>query len=288
MASGIRIGCAKLDGEPRLVVGHAGGVDLLDELLVSAPAGMIELIGEWDALRVPLVEALASAPGALEEAGLTWLPPLTPPKLLCIGANYSAHNEEMLGEVVNEFPYTFLKPSGTAVAAHRGSVALPHYARKVDFEAELAVVIGTGGEVFGYSIVDDLSVRDWVPGVPVLGIDWVIGKGFDGSAPFGPWIVPAEEIADPQQLAIRLWVNDELRQDGNTADMVFSVAQCVAHLRSVMTLEVGDVIATGTPDGVGMRDGRFLSAGDRIRIEIDQLGRQETTMSPAVDKAGRS
>ena len=282
MALGVRIGSAQLDGVPSLIVGHAAGVNRLDELVDAAPTDMIELIASWDRIRPALTAALPSATPSLEEDSLEWRPPLRPPKLLCIGANYSTHNAEMLGEVVNEFPYTFLKPSGTAVAPHRATVPLPQYAEKVDFEAELAVVIGVDGEIFGYSIVDDLSVRDWVPGATVLGIDWVVGKGFDGSAPFGPWIVPAEDISDPQNLSIRLWVNDELRQDGNTSNMVFTVADCVSHLQRVMTLEPGDVIATGTPAGVGMGDGRFLSAGDRIRIEIEHLGVQETTIGDRV------
>lgn len=276
-----RIGTAEIGGIATLVIGHRAGVATLAEMTggENAPADTIDLIRSWDEWGERIRAAVGRGPAAtLDPQKLTWLPPLLPPKLLCIGANYQKHNAEMLGELQQSHPYTFLKPPSTTVVASGAAVPMPRYATKVDYEAELGVVIGGAGEVFGYTIFDDLSVRDWVPGSPVLGIDWVMSKSFDDSAPLGPWVLPAEFVADPQLLAVRLWVNEELRQNASTADMVFTVSQCVEHLERVLTLEPGDVIGTGTPDGVGMGTGRYLAAGDRIRIEIDGLGVQETTM----------
>jgi 2,4-diketo-3-deoxy-L-fuconate hydrolase len=265
-----------LDGRPSIVIGHPGGVAALRELVPDAPATIGGLIESWPRWRPALLAALPTAADMGRESDLAWLPPLMPPKLICVGANYSEHNAEMLGEVDSPFPYTFLKPPSTTVIATGQAVPVPAYATRLDYEAELAAVMGPGGSVFGYTVLDDLSVRDWVPGIPILGIDWVVSKGFDRSAPLGPWIVPAESVPDPQNLMIKLWVNGELRQHGSTADMVFSITQCVDHLNRVMTLEPGDVIGTGTPAGVGMGDGRYLTAGDTVRIEIEGIGVQET------------
>ncbi len=276
-----RIGTAEIGGIATVVVGHGAGVSTLADTLGSddLPADMLGLIRGWDRWGGRIRAAVAAgAPATLDVNEFAWLPPMLPPKLLCIGANYQKHNAEMLGELQQPHPYTFLKPPSTTVVATGAAVRMPRYATKVDYEAEVGVVIGAADDVFGYTIFNDLSVRDWVPGATVLGIDWVMSKGFDDSAPLGPWVLPAEFVADPQRLSLRLWVNDELRQDGNTADMVFTVRECVKHLARVLTLEPGDVVGTGTPDGVGMGTGRYLNAGDRIRIEIEGLGVQETTM----------
>src|SRR5438128_2194155 len=136
--------------------------------------------------------------------------------------------------------------------------------------------------IAGYTIINDLSARDWIRGKPEVGIDWVMMKAYDGFSPIGPWFTPAEHVPDPQALGIRCWVNDELRQDSNTSEMVFGVQAILEHLAGIMTLLPGDVVATGTPAGVGFgRDPQqFLHAGDAVAIEIDGLGRLETTMAP--------
>ena len=278
----VRLGRALLDGRPTIVIGHPGGIAALPELVPAAPEAIGELIDSWSHWCPQILAAVPTARDAGPESALAWLPPLMPPKLICVGANYSEHNQEMLGEVHSPFPYTFLKPPSTTVVATGSSVPAPAYASKLDYEAELAAVMGPGGHVFGFTVLNDLSVRDWVPGIPILGIDWVVSKGFDGSAPLGPWIVPVDYLGDPQDLSIRLWVNEELRQHGSTADMVFTVDQCVRHLNRVLTLETGDVIGTGTPSGVGMGDGRYLVVGDRVRIEIEGIGTQETRITAAV------
>jgi 2,4-diketo-3-deoxy-L-fuconate hydrolase len=256
--------------------GHA----LADLLGPQAPATIAELVAAGDRWLDPIAEALED--GEAPTIAGTWAAPLMPPKLVCIGANYNAHNAEMLGELEQPFPYSFLKPPTTTVVGDGAHVPFPGYAERLDYEAELAVVVGPGGDVFGYAPFNDLSVRDWVPGPTILGMDWVMLKAFDGSAPFGPTITPARFVPDPQALSVRSWVNGEPRQDASTDDMTFPVARLVAHLRDVMTLEPGDVIATGTPAGVGagFSPPRFLQAGDEVVVEVEGLGRLTTHIAP--------
>jgi 2-keto-4-pentenoate hydratase/2-oxohepta-3-ene-1,7-dioic acid hydratase in catechol pathway len=154
----------------------------------------------------------------------------------------------------------------------------------MDWEAELAVIIGTRCRdvpeeraldvVAGYANFNDLSARDWIASRPPIGVDWVQHKNFDGFGPFGPYFVPAVFAGDPQALPVRLWVNGVLKQDGTTATMVYGVAAVVAHLSQIMTLEPGDVIATGTPAGVGhgRKPPEYLKPGDEVRMEIGNLG----------------
>ena len=207
--------------------------------------------------------------------------PLRPGKLIGVGLNYREHARET-GQPIPERPLLFAKfPS--AVTAPSGPIRLPDYTAELDYEGELAVVIGTTAKdvstadslshVFGYAVMNDVSARDLQRREP----QWVLAKSGDTFAPWGPWITTADEVADPQDLAIRTCVNGELRQDGHTSDMVFSVAELVAYISARMTLEPGDVITTGTPAGVGagFSPPRFMSAGDQVRIEIDGLGRIE-------------
>ncbi len=272
-----RLAAVRRDGTEVVAVERDGALMALDALVGGdAPATLRELIAGGPRWLDAIGDALTRSAPALN--GVTRAPPLIPRKLICIGANYNAHNAEMLGMLQQPFPYSFLKPPSTTVVADGATVQFPGYAEKLDYEAELAVVIGAKGEVFGYAPMNDLSVRDWVPGPTVLGMDWVMLKGFDGSAPLGPAITPARFVDDPQALTIRSWVNGELRQDSSTSDMTFPVDALVAHLRSVMTLEPGDVIATGTPAGVGAgySPPRFLAPGDVVTVEIEGLGRLTT------------
>ena len=182
------------------------------------------------------------------------------------------------------YPYSFLKPWKNTLRGSGESVAVPDGVRMMDWEAELAVVIGAPAArvsaadaldyVAGYANFNDLSARDWLASRPPVGIDWVRHKAFDGFAPFGPYFVPAQFVPDPQNLAVRLWVNGEPRQESSTEQMVFGVAAIIAHLTSIMTLAPGDVIATGTPAGVGhgREPQQFLRPGDEVRIEIGPLG----------------
>jgi 2-keto-4-pentenoate hydratase/2-oxohepta-3-ene-1,7-dioic acid hydratase in catechol pathway len=159
------------------------------------------------------------------------------------------------------YPYSFLKPATTTLIGTHATLYLPEQSKMVDWEAELAVVIGRRARhvrgkaamacIAGYSILNDISARDWMAEAPSVGINWVMQKAFDGFAPLGPLITPAQFVADPQKLGITLTVNGEIKQRSSTARMVFSVEEIIEHLASIMTLEPGDAIATGTPAGVG-------------------------------------
>jgi 2-keto-4-pentenoate hydratase/2-oxohepta-3-ene-1,7-dioic acid hydratase in catechol pathway len=212
-------------------------------------------------------------------AGLELLAPLAPRKLIGVGLNYRDHAAETGAELPRE-PLLFAKlPS--AITAPSGDVVRPAYTDELDYEGELAVVIGARardvpqeralGHVFGYALMNDVTARDRQRAEP----QWVRAKGGDTFAPFGPWVTTADEVPDPQALAIRTTVNGELRQDGNTSDMVFPVAALVAWCSASFTLEPGDVITTGTPAGVGAARGSFLVPGDRVTVEIPGLGALE-------------
>jgi 2-keto-4-pentenoate hydratase/2-oxohepta-3-ene-1,7-dioic acid hydratase in catechol pathway len=163
-------------------------------------------------------------------------------------------------------------------------IDLPKVSDKLDFEAELGVVIGSGGRhiseenalqhVAGYLVCNDVSVRDWQQRSPTF----TLGKSFDTHGPIGPWITLTDEIPDPHALMMRLTVNGEPRQESSTGEMIYDIKQQIAYLSTVMTLEPGDILATGTPSGVGVAVGRFLKAGDVVRVEIEGLGHIENTV----------
>jgi 2-keto-4-pentenoate hydratase/2-oxohepta-3-ene-1,7-dioic acid hydratase in catechol pathway len=219
-----------------------------------------------------------SARHALEDVRL--LAPVLPRKYLAIGLNYADHIAES-GMEAPRFPVFFNKQV-TCVVGPDEDVHMPRASSLLDYEGELAIVIGkrcrhvseedAAGAIAGYTIANDVSVRDW----QLRAMTMTIGKSFDTHGPLGPWLVTGEEIGDPQALGIRTFVNDEQRQDGNTAEMVFDCLSQVSHLSEAFTLEPGDVIATGTPAGVGSTvqpfPSGFLKAGDTVRVEIDGIG----------------
>ncbi|HZU66970.1 MAG TPA: fumarylacetoacetate hydrolase family protein [Ktedonobacteraceae bacterium] len=268
---------------------------------VNPPVSLMEVMERWPFWKGQLASIAdwlagdsfaGTLPAQVGADQLSWRAPLLyPHKLICIGTNYKDHILEMSGGAgmkLPAYPYSFLKPTTTTLIGSGEPFTLPKYAEFTDYEAELAVVIGQrarnvrGDEalhiVAGYSVFNDLSVRDWITKPAPVGIDWVLSKAFDGSAPMGPFITPAEFVPDPQNLLITLSVNGQVKQDSNTANMVFSVREIIEHLASIMTLEPGDVIATGTPAGVGYarRPQEPLRPGDEIAIEIEGLGRLET------------
>jgi 2-keto-4-pentenoate hydratase/2-oxohepta-3-ene-1,7-dioic acid hydratase in catechol pathway len=209
---------------------------------------------------------------------VTLLAPLRPGKLLGVAKNYADHAAE-LGEAAPAAPSIFWKLI-TSVTGPAGPVVRPAYTRELDYEGELAVVIGrtmrdvsvaeARAGVFGYTIINDVSARDTQRAEP----QWTRAKGGDTFAPLGPWIVTVDEIPDPQQLSVRTWVNGQLRQDGHTGQMITPVAELVAWCAGSFTLEAGDVIATGTPAGVGrgFDPPRYLEPGDTVRIEVERIG----------------
>ncbi|HWX44623.1 MAG TPA: fumarylacetoacetate hydrolase family protein [Solirubrobacteraceae bacterium] len=214
------------------------------------------------------VAAAAEGPTwALEE--VTLLAPIPLPRAIFgIGLNYADHVAETGGQTP-ERPLVFTKlPS--AAAPPGAPVRCPAVVRRLDYEGELAVVIGAGGRVAGYAVADDVSARDLQGREP----QWTRAKGADGFCPYGPWITTADEVPDPHELWLRTWVNGELRQDSNTSNLIFKVPELVAFIGETCTLHPGDLILTGTPSGVGMAldPPRFLASGDVVRIEIERLG----------------
>jgi 2-keto-4-pentenoate hydratase/2-oxohepta-3-ene-1,7-dioic acid hydratase in catechol pathway len=214
------------------------------------------------------------------------LAPVLPRKFLGIGLNYADHIAES-GMEAPEYPVFFNKQA-TCVVGPGDGVHMPRVSNLLDYEGELAIVIEarcrhvseeSAPEVIaGYTIANDVSVRDWQLRSPTM----TMGKSFDTHGPLGPWIVTADELDDPHALGIRTYVNDELRQDGNTGEMIFNCFQQVAHLSQAFTLEPGDVIATGTPAGIGavrqpFPDG-LLKVSDTVRVEIDGIGELENTV----------
>ena len=230
-------------------------------------------------------------------------PVLYPGSIFCAGANYTDHMAEMARaqgkepgptmKDLGEQPWHFVKTSSSVVGPG-AAVKLPAYSQKVDWEVELVAVIGRTAKdvpaekalacIAGYTIADDLSARDAMkrdknpPGSP-FHYDWVSQKCFDGSCPLGPWIVPAGDLRDPHDLGIKLWVNGELMQDSRTSKLIFDIAEQIAMLSSRVTLKPGDLILTGTPAGVGMGRGRFLKAGDTVRLWIEEIGEFSHTLA---------
>ncbi len=202
-----------------------------------------------------------------------------PPKIVCLGLNYRDHAAEQ-GKLPAEEPIIFLKPS-TAIIGPNEDVIKPCFVEQLDYEAELAVIIGKRSKnisvedaemcIFGYTIFNDVSARD----IQFRDTQWTRGKCFDTFAPTGPCITLADQIADPANLQVRTWINRELRQNSNTNNMVFNVYQIVHNISWGMTLEPCDIIATGTPAGVGFAmkpEPKFLKNGDLMEIEIESIG----------------
>jgi acylpyruvate hydrolase len=202
-------------------------------------------------------------------ADVTLLAPVPRPRAIFgIGLNYAAHARET-GQELPEFPMVFLKLPSSSVAPG-GPVRCPKVVRRLDYEVELVVVMGAGGEIAGYAVGDDVSARDLQKREP----RWVRAKGFDTSCPWGPWITTADEVPEPRGLRIASHVNGEPRQDSTTADLVFGPRELADFIAETCTLEPGDLILTGTPEGVGqaMDPPRFLADGDVVRCEIERLG----------------
>jgi acylpyruvate hydrolase len=204
---------------------------------------------------------------ALEE--VTLLAPIPQPRAIFgIGLNYADHVRETGGEAP-ERPLVFTKLPSSA-APPNAPVRCPRAVRRLDYEGELAVIMGPGRAVAGYAVADDVTARDLQGREP----QWTRAKGADGFCPYGPWITTAEEVPDAHALALRTWVNGELRQDSNTSNLIFTVPELIEFISETCTLHAGDVILTGTPAGVGMGQNppAFLAGEDVVRIEIERLG----------------
>jgi 2-keto-4-pentenoate hydratase/2-oxohepta-3-ene-1,7-dioic acid hydratase in catechol pathway len=224
------------------------------------------------------IEELATRRLAYPLKRVRLLAPIPSParNVFCLGRNYADHAAER-GAAAPDHPVYFTKP-GTAVVGPGDDIVHHAITKELDYEVELAVVIGTGGRdipraealrhVFGYTIINDVTARD----LQKRHNQWFKGKSLDTFCPMGPMLVTADEIPDPQALAVSLRVNGQTRQSSHTAKMIFPVAQCIEVLSQGMTLLPGDIIATGTPEGVGAATGTFLRAGDRIEAEVESIG----------------
>ncbi len=204
--------------------------------------------------------------------------PFVPPKIICLARNYSAHAVEMGIDPskLPPFPPLFLKPPSSVIGPGE-KIVIPQQTREVHHEVELAIVVGKRGKniskenanehIFGFTILLDITARDIQSKAKEKGHPWFVAKGFDTFCPLGPMIVTSDEIKNPHSLSIRLKVNDEVRQDGNTRDMIHKIDHIVEYCSSILTLEPGDIIATGTPEGVGKFD-----HGDRLQASIEKIG----------------
>lgn len=231
-----------------------------------------------------------SLPGSGSPSAERFGPPVTGiGKVVCVGLNYADHAAETGADLPSE-PVLFLKATDTVVGPY-DEVLVPRTSERTDYEVELAVVIGktarylatpdhAAAVIAGYAISNDVSERAFQL---ERGGQWDKGKCCETFNPFGPWLVTADEIPDPQTLGLRLWVNGELRQDGTTADMLFGVHHLVWYISQFLVLRPGDIVNTGTPAGVahGRPEGGYLRAGDTMRLEIDGLGAQQQTLEAA-------
>ncbi|HMN43024.1 MAG TPA: fumarylacetoacetate hydrolase family protein [Povalibacter sp.] len=273
---------------PRLGVLRDDQVVPLDALRHEYPT-MLSIIAGGDAALARVRAVLDSATETLPLRSVRLLAPLEKPgKYLAIGMNYRKHAEEAarLGVAVPKNQFWFNKQT-SCVAGPYDDID-PGVSEKVDYEVELCVVIGKAAKrvteadaprhVFGYMVANDVSARDWQAHSPTF----TVGKSFDTHGPVGPWIVTADEIADPHALRLRTLVNGEVRQDSDTSELIHNVWQQIAYLSTAFTLEPGDLLATGTPQGVGiaMKPPVFLQPGDVVRCEIDGIGAIENRVGP--------
>ena len=264
-------------------VGMVDGDNIVDlaEAAPDLPREMVAFLAAGSAA----LEAAARAVKSAARLPLTTVrleaPVRRPPKFLAVGLNYADHVKES-GQENPVFPTIFNKQS-TCVVGPRDAIHLPSVSPMLDYEGELGIVIGrrcrrvtrqdAAKVIAGYLVVNDVTVRDWQFRVPT----WTMGKSFDTHGPTGPWIVTGDEIGDPHRLALRTWVNGDLRQSSNTKELIFDCFALVEHLSTAFTLEPGDIISTGTPAGVGvgMNPPQLLKTGDIVRIEIEDIGEIE-------------
>jgi len=283
----MRLATIEVGGAPALAA-LAG--DEVVNLTLAAPE-LPETMEEFLALGDPGLEraqtAIESGDDRLARDQVTFLAPVgAPRKFFGVGLNYASHVAETTGEKP-EFPTVFSK-AVTCVAGPSDDIPLPVASDRLDYEGELGVVIGrrcrhvsrerAAEAIGGYLVTNDFTIRDF----QMRSGQWDLGKSFDGHGPIGPWIVTPDEI-DPHALPIRTLVNGEVRQESNTDELIFDCFDLVELLSTVCTLEPGDIIATGTPGGIGALEGKFLGAGDVVKVEIDGIGSIENRIVAEAD-----
>lgn len=259
----------------------------LNRVLPSAPESIQEVLAGGAELRAAINNALASAPPGHPLSSVRLEAPIpAPQKYMAIGMNYHDHAEEArkAGVPVPQNQLWFNKQV-TCITGPFDPIYKPRVSDKMDYEAELGVVIGkrcryvseadARSVVGGYFVCNDVTARDWQFKSPTF----TLGKSFDSHGPIGPWITTDDEISDPHNLEMKLWVNGELRQQANTGGMIYNIWQQIHELSQVMTLEPGDLIATGTCANVGIALGKFLQPGDVVKVDIEKLGHIENTVT---------
>lgn len=273
----------EIEGIQKIGSVEGNAIASLTDRLPSNPDEMVSLIRNWSDLRAEAEGARGRMDYDLSDVALL-APIARPGKIFGIGLNYADHAAEAGGR--QSELQTWFSKAATAVNAPFGNILLPAVSSALDYEGELVAVVGQGGKhltkelaataIFGYCVGNDVSVRDW----QIRTGQFVLGKSFDTHAPFGPWIVTADEI-DPSGLSIRSYVNGDLRQSSNTGYMIFDCAAQLSHLSEAMTMEPGDLLFTGTPAGVGaaMTPPNYLKCGDIVRVEIEGIGAIENVVA---------
>lgn len=293
------------DGPRAAIVLGERVIDVARATRVNCDVSVDGILMDWQKAKVRLA-ALTTRKGlrGLTLAKAKLLAPIPRPgAIYCAGSNYADHAAEMARAAGRKPPpdphdiglrsWHFIK-SSRAVTAPDSIVKLPANSKKIDWEVELAVVIGRKCKdvaekdayryIAGYTIANDLSARDRglreaMPPASAFRYDWTAHKSFDGSCPMGPWIVPASEIKDPMDLGLQLDVSGVTKQDSNTKHMIFNIREQIADLSSKITLWPGDIIMTGTPDGVGNGRGEFLKSGDVVKARVEGIGELVTRIS---------
>ena len=289
-AGGAPVACVEVAGnlyrlEPSLArVGHAG------------KSSLMSLFDDWSKSSAALEAAAAKVDAADRVTATRRLAPLLyPGKILCAGANYFDHLAEMGmpgAKKADQRLFFFMKPPRNAVVGEGATVHMPIATKAFDWEIELAAVIGKSARnvsvenalshVAAYTVSVDFSARDHNRAPETFyKLDWVAGKANDTCCPIGPRLVPASAFADPQAIALKLSVNGELKQNGSTADMIFSIAEQIAIASRIMTLDPGDVLLTGTPAGVGVPKQTFLKVGDKVDASIEGIGTLSVSIQPS-------
>ncbi len=307
-AAGYKLATYKSSDGPR--AGIVVGEEMFDAAkLTGKPnyATVIGILGDWKRAEGALKKAAAGAAKSRAKrqplAKTKLLAPVQyPSAIYCAGANYADHAAAMAAREGNPppadphdqglKPWHFIKATRT-ITDPGASVKISGYANSMDWEIELCAIIGRPAKdvtkekalsyVAGYTVSNDLSARDRgrrppVPATSPFKMDWTKHKTFEGSCPIGPWIVPASDVGDPQNLGLKLWVNGELKQNSNTSKMLFSLAEQIEQLSVNMTLHPGDLILTGTPSGTGAESGTFLKPGDTVKLWIEKIGEIENKM----------
>lgn len=285
------------EGPRAVMILDGQAIDIAASTGVRRYESLMGILETFDASLIRLDELALSKPKGTPLAQVTLLSPIpVPPAIYCAGSNYADHATEMAKAAGREPPkdphelgqrsWHFIKSSRSAIGTG-ATIAIPEQTKKLDWEAELGVVIGRPCRnvaedkaldyVAGYLVANDLSARDLsrrngVPENSIFRNDWTAHKSFDGACPMGPWLTLARDVKNPHDLKMRLSVNDVVKQDSNTSHMIFDIREQIADLAGRMTLLPGDIILTGTPAGVGNGRGEYLNSGDVVKVSIEGLG----------------